>query len=224
MYITLTPEERFDLNARINAFEYLDEKNKEKTQMDVLNLMSSYIEELAYKYSLKSRVAKCDYVAEMQNTVLRKMHQLHLTKNNEKQIETYLYYWLNDTCQRLLADMNGPIAYSVYIHRKGYRGEEEIAVSTSLNNIVDKENETTFSDAVSTGEDMLEQKVAHESAKEFETILVNKFGKEAYEVFFKKHCQGKTCIRKKYEPEADAILEYIRQDKHLLELVQDFCK
>lgn len=224
-YITLSQEERVELNRNIMSFDSLSEPAQEETQIKLLKLMDSYIWDLAYKYSKKVRgnsLTKNDFVLEMQNTVLKKIKGLKLEiESNKKQIEAYLYYWLNDTCQRLIASMNGPISYSSTTHKKGLKGEIKIAISTSLNNKTEDEK-TTFEEALSNGRNPLDELVAKKSAKEFEDIIIKKFGKQAYEVFYKKYCLGKACVRKRYEALADKILEYIKEDAYLLELAKDF--
>lgn len=219
-YIILTQDERLHLNRALKNFSKLEAKKQEETQLRVLQLMDSYIKELAYKYAGKSYVPYEDYVAEMQLAVLKQIPRLKPNNVSKKQIETYLYYWCNDACQRLLADMNGPVSYSVTIMRKGFRGEEKIITKEGLNNKVSVDDSKEFVDTVKSTGDPYSDLVLSEERKEFRDTIVSKFGENAFNAFWKKYALNKA-YQKRYEKTIEEIFSFIKNSPHMIEILQD---
>lgn len=217
MPYTLNIEERAALNEKIVHFNSLSELEKEQVQMEILKVMNGYICDFAYTFSKRGgNIDYEDYVAAGQLAVLTNFKRLKFKDSKSKTIETYLYYWILDACNKLYADMCGPICYSASKLRKMTKnGEQAHLRKESLNKtITGADNSSTeLMDLLITDKNPLEERIKQSLKEEFNRKLEQIFGGEKMEIFWNYFGRRKLSI--KNQEIVQTIISYIKGSEEL---------
>lgn len=206
--------------------EILSNMEKEKLTLKILALMQGYMENLAFKYSKNSKHTSYeDYMGEMVSAIIDKIPRINVKVDSTgKQIQSFLYYWLNDACQKHYADMEYATNISVSKAKK-IKAENNvtevnaISKTESLNNKVKEKNDEKI-EFHETFTSVNRNPIVALYKKELKEIILTKFGAKCYDSFIRLYVEGysgNSDDRRRLAP----FLDYIRNHKELAEMIQE---
>lgn len=196
----------------------------EQTTLKVLALMEDYMCNFAYRFSLKSsKVRYEDYMQEMITDILPHIKELKLNEvSKASQVTSYLYYWLNDTCQRLFCSMeystNLSLSKAKKISKENGLDMNLISKPSSLNNTIrHKEEEVVeYSESFVAPTESPYTRLYREEIRK----IVSSFGEKTYVIFEKIYVRGykgTVAEHKKLEP----LLEYFKVHDDALDMIKE---
>lgn len=206
----------------------LNNIEQEKLTLKILALMQGYMERLAYNYSKNSKKTTFeDYMEEMILAMVQRIPTLNLNPDsNGKHISSFLYYWLNDACQKHYADLEYATSISVSKAKK-------IKAKNDITEIGAISKTDSLNDTVKSHDDKIEY---HETftanvsdpmitlyKKELKRIILTQFGEKCYDSFMRLYVfgyNGTVDDRKRLAP----FLDYLRENEDIVNMIQEIVK